>query len=351
MRAISLFSGMGGDSLGMKQAGINVVAYSEINKTFCETHDKNFPDCELIGNDIKEISDEDFLEYKNKIDILLAGFPCQSYSNAGKKKADDPRGQLYLEFVRATKLVNPKIIIGENVAGLLTRKMTDGTLFIDSIVKDFENLGYQMSYKVLKASDFNTPQTRDRLIILGSKDKVLTFPEPISENPDLKNIVKFHMEGAMKIPKDIFDFTTIPEECILTDEDNEEEEDEDNIHPYLKLKASIKDAEYTYQKKTKELSSLLSFGKRESPISCEIIDIRKPSKTIICTYDHQPRLYVPLKNKNGYYVRCLRVKELKQIQGFPKNYKLEGTKKDKIIQIGNAVPPPLIKAVVEHILK
>ena len=83
---------------------------------------------------------------------------------------------------------------------------------------------------------------------------------------------------------------------------------------------------------------------------CEIIDIRQPSKTIICTYEHQPRLFVPLKNPSGCYLRMLLSDELKQIQGFPEDYKINGSTKEQIIQIGNAVPPPLIKAIVENII-
>lgn len=100
----------------------------------------------------------------------------------------------------------------------------------------------------------------------------------------------------------------------------------------------------------KKYTSLFSFGKRTSPIHCEIIDIRKPSKTIICTYDHQPRLFVPLKSGESYYLRCLLPDELKQIQGFPSDYVIRGDTKKQIIQIGNAVPPPLVNAVVSHLL-
>ena len=77
---------------------------------------------------------------------------------------------------------------------------------------------------------------------------------------------------------------------------------------------------------------MFSFGKRISPIHCEIIDIRSPSKTIICTYDHQPRLFVPVKNKSGCYLRVILPDELKQIQGFPENYILKG--KMKMMKIG-----------------
>jgi DNA (cytosine-5)-methyltransferase 1 len=152
------------------------------------------------------------------------------------------------------------------------------------------------------------------------------------------------MTGAIKIEPDDFDMTSIPPECILKDMNNDETENQ--VHPYLRLKAKTRDE--TYDNKTHK--TLLSFGKRDSPIHCEIIDIRKPSKTIICTYDHQPRLFVPLQNKNGYYLRCLLPDELKQIQGFPADYKIAGNLKQKIVQIGNSDPPGLIKLIVENMI-
>ena len=101
--------------------------------------------------------------------------------------------------------------------------------------------------------------------------------------------------------------------------------------------------------KNKLFEHLFSFGKRISPIHVEIIDIRNPCKTIICTYEHQPRLLVLQKNKNGYFVRMLLVDELKQIQSFPKDYKICGSEKEQIIQIGNAVPPKLVTQILNHI--
>lgn len=346
MLGISLFSGCGGDTLGMTNAGINVHRYCEITTQFCETHKANFPNSKLIKNDITKISDDRWRKYNGRCDILFAGFPCQSHSNAGKKDPNDPRGQLYLNFVKATELIQPKYIIGENVKGLLSRKAPDGTLFIDKITQAFNDIGYNISYKVMNVSDYGVPQLRERLIILGNKENVLTFPPKLNQPVDLRNIVKFDMRGAIKITRQTYDMSTIPEECILTNDDNDEDEIEENIHPYLKSKIRIDEASYA----GKTYTSLMSFSKRISPIHCEIIDIRKPSKTIICTYDHQPRLFVPLKNKNGYYLRCLLVDELKQIQGFPPDYQLTGNDKQKIIQIGNAVPPPLIEEVTKHIL-
>jgi len=345
--AMSLFSGMGGDTLGIEQSNLNVVLYSEKIKQFQLTHKANFPNSKLIGDDITIISDEEFLKYKNTLKLIFAGFPCQSYSNAGKKNPNDPRGSLFREFVRATKLIEPDYIIGENVKGLLSRKTNIGENVIDIIVEEFKKIGYNIIYKVFKTDKYGIPQKRERLIILGVKkilNKTLNFPDELNKHVDLKNIVKFNMSGAIKIEKDDFDMTTIPEECILTDIDNDETEN--NVHPYLKV--IVKNRDYIY--KNKAYPNRLSFAKRISSVHGEIIDIRKPSKTIICTYEHQPRLFVPLKNKNGYYLRCLLPDELKQIQGFPSDYKLTGSIKEQIIQIGNAVPPPLIKLIVDCIL-
>jgi DNA (cytosine-5)-methyltransferase 1 len=383
---ISLFSGMGGDTLGMENAGVKVVGFNEKEKIFIKTHLKNFEECNLIGDynnsSITDVKNEEIEKFKGKkIDLVFAGFPCQGFSNAGKKKVNDPRNTLFGEFVRVAKIIRPKFIIGENVEGLLKRKTDTGDNYIDIIRGEFENLGYTIYHNVFYTERYNIPQFRRRLIIVGVKNdkkRNYEFPSPLNngiENiPDLRNIIRFDMRGSIKIPETDFEKMGIPDECIIKDMDNNELPDMTECHPYLKLKAEEKNASYTFKKEvakrdsnkrvikgadgktikqvveeTKDYDTLLSFGKRDSPIHSEIIDIRKPSKTIICTYDHQPRLYVPLKNKQGYFIRCLLLDELKQIQGFPKDFKLCGNEKQKIIQIGNAVPPPLIKIIVESL--
>jgi len=347
MDAISLFSGMGGDSLAIVNCGFNLVAYSEKEKVFQESHDLNFINCKLLGDgDITKTEDDEFLKYDN-VDLIFAGFPCQGFSNGGQKKNNDPRNTLFKEFVRATKLINPKYIIGENVKGLLSRKTSDNEKYIDVIVKEFEDLGYDVFHKVMKTHLYGIPQKRERLIIVGIKkelNKSFEFPEELTKDISLKNIVKFDMKGSIKIETDDFDMKTIPDECIIKDMDNDE--DENNPHPNLKLLS--KDKDYVYKEKT--YPRRLSFSKRDSSIHGEIVDIRNPAKTIICTYARQPRLFVPLQNKKGYYLRCFLSDELKQIQGFPEDYKIAGNDTKKIIQIGNAVPPPLIELVIKTIL-
>jgi DNA (cytosine-5)-methyltransferase 1 len=278
---------------------------------------------------------------------------CQGFSNAGKKAVDDPRNTLFLEFLRAAKLLEPSLIIGENVKGLLSRKTSTNELYIDVIVAEFEKIGYNVIYQVFKTEKFNVPQSRERLIIIGVKKDnpygwTPKFPTEMSCKPNLKSIVKYSMEGAAKVDPNWFE--EIPEECIISDlSDTKTYPDNNGAHPYLMSMINADEASRFYADKQHEY--LFSFGKRNSPIHCEIVDIRQPSKTIICTYDHQPRLYVPIQNASGCYLRMFTPDELKQIQGFPSDYKLCGNMKEQIVQIGNAVPPPLIKAVVEKIIK
>ena len=278
---------------------------------------------------------------------------CQGFSTAGKKANDDPRNTLFLEFLRATRLLEPSLIIGENVKGLVTKKTTSGELYIDVIISEFQKLGYNLVYGVMKAEEFNVPQSRERLIIVGVKKdnpygwtpSLPTKTNNIKQN--LKSIVTYSMEGAVKV--DPSWFSEIPKECIITNlDDDNVYPDNNNGHPYLLSKLNADEKMRFYAGKQHDI--LFSFGKRDSPIHCEIIDVRKASKTIICTYDHQPRLFVPIQNKSGCYLRMYTPDELKQIQGFPIDYIVCGNIKEKIVQIGNAVPPQLIKAVVEKVI-
>ena len=356
IKAISLFSGLGGDSLGLKNAGCQVIAYNELDKNFCLSHDKNFPDSEQINengsNDITKISDENIAKYNGIVDVIFAGFPCQGFSNAGKKLDNDPRNTLFREFLRFARITQPSMIIGENVKGLLSRKTSSGEPYVDVIVSEFEKIGYNVNYKVLKTEKYGIPQKRERLIIIGTlKDNKYNwtskFPDELTMKPNLKNIIKYDMRNTLKVDSKLFQ--DIPNECLMINmEDNSVYNQDNNAHPYLKRLYTANEELRSYDGKIHE--NLFSFGKRASPIHGEIIDIRNPSKTIICSYDHQPRFFVPIKNKSGCYLRVILPDELKQIQGFPSDYIVEGNEKQKVVQIGNAVPPPLIELIVKNII-
>ena len=379
--AISLFSGAGGDSIGLKQAGYNVVAFSEFKKPAIATHLKEFPSSRLLicpetaCADITKIPDETFEYYSGQIDIIFAGFSCQGFSNAGKKRIDDPRNEMVYEFVRATKIIKPKYIIGENVAGLLSRKGKDpktGKLrpVIDIIRDIFTEIGYNITYKVLKATDFGVPQERKRLIIVGCKadlgyphmpwDSLVspTFPK----NPSIRSFLETHLEGAIEFNED-----NIPEGLSPHYTNGETQTKRYWIttnatkatgkpHPNLiRLVNGIRNKSSKEKEEEGEDDTpltieggLISFGVRKSAYHGQVLDPDMPSKTIICTYGTCPRLFVGLYNSDEgkFWVRCLSIKELGQIQGFPAEYQWQGNEKEIITQIGNAVPPALCESVV-----
>ena len=333
MKALSLFSGCGGDTLGMMGAGIQVTHYSEINKKFQATHDLNFKKCKCIGGDVTKIEDKVFQDLENTVDVIFAGFPCQSFSHGGKKDPDDPRGQLFYEFIRAAKHIQPKYIIGENVKGLLKRKTNRDVFFIDLIFEEFRKIGYYCHYKLFNVSEYGIPQKRERLIILGSRDPEWkpVWPNVVTKEPTLVRIIEKSLQGAHEVPDDFFSTRGVPPECIV----ETQEEPNGTVHPYLVRQ--LHQGEF-------------SFGRRCGATHCEIVDIRKPSKTIICTYDHQPRLFVPLRSRGKNYIRPFTINELKEIQGFPKEFKIESSHKDAVIQLGNAVPPPLITRICSNLV-
>lgn len=269
---------------------------------------------------------------------------CQGFSRAGKKKATDPRNQLFQQFVRVARIVRPRFIIGENVTGLEKMKSgpeADDPLMLDIIREAFRAIGYEFTYKVLEANQFGVPQKRKRILIVGwDTTRVATFDTASfwasvttfgasRTLPTMREFVTESMEGAHQLPAasvpDGFEQYALPIEA--------DAQPTGEPHPFVVLKSRAD-------------APLLSCSKRDSPIHSEIIDLDAPSKTIICTYDHQPRLLVGLRKPDGTaYARCLLPDELKQIQGFPADFALHGNKKELVVQIGNAVPPALVESV------
>lgn len=269
---------------------------------------------------------------------------CQGFSRAGKKSATDPRNQMYNHFVRVVKNVQPRFLIGENVTGLVNFKSgpaDSDPLVIENIQKAFAEIGYTLTWKVQEATDFGVPQKRKRLLIIGHRTNepfdaasfwaaVAARGAQAGAGPTLRSFVTASLVDAHPIQGDQvpegFDAVALEVPAGLTPSGTP--------HPYVVLKANEK---------------LLSCSKRDSPIHSEVVNLDKPSKTIICTYDHQPRLLVGLRRGEERWVRTMAADELKQIQGFPADYELLGNKKERVVQVGNAVPPAMVAAVAAEL--
>ena len=186
--AISLFSGAGGDTVGMENAGIKVIAFSENNAKCVATHKAMFPDSKWLGEsvkgDISKIPDDEFIPYANRLFMVFAGFPCQGFSNAGKKVTTDPRNKMFHQFLRVVRLTRPEWIMGENVAGLLTKKTDDGESSVIQVIQEhFAEIGYPIVFNVYDMSKVGVPQSRKRLAIIGNRLSIpfrQHYPFPMS---------------------------------------------------------------------------------------------------------------------------------------------------------------------------
>ncbi len=348
IKALSLFSGAGGDTLGMEAAGIEVTHFVEFDKSAIETHLENFKNCKQLlstngSTSITDIEDEVFLKLKGKIDIIFAGFPCQGFSHAGKKFEDDERNQLFREFVRAVKLIEPKWIIGENVKGILDKRSGWKTDFAGLINNSFENIGYKMmDPKLVNTADYGVPQLRSRVFFVGNNNDIdFVFPKESNKKPSIRRIIEPTLEGAIEIKINNFGYL---KEAMRNNELNWVEVSAD-------AKIEGKPHNWLVRSLTAE-GELISWDVRKSPHHVQILNLDKPSKTIHSGYARMPRLFVLMKKKNKFYIRGMTIKELQQIQSFPKSFKYDKTSRNQAIkQIGNAVPSEVVKRIVLSIIE
>ena len=195
-KVVSLFSGCGGMDKGFKDAGYKCVWANDFDKDAQEVYSLNLGD--IDGRDIRMVSVDEIPD----CDVITAGFPCQPFSNAGNRKGVyDSRGELYLECLRIIKSKMPKVVLFENVKGLLSSKHQNGNSLIDEIKKDLENMGYRANYKVVNASDYGVPQNRERMILVAFRndlEKEFVFPPVQSDKSKL--VLKYILDIPSDVP-------------------------------------------------------------------------------------------------------------------------------------------------------
>jgi DNA (cytosine-5)-methyltransferase 1 len=190
LRYLSLFTGIGGFELGLIQAAIGraeleCIGYSEIDKYATQIYQKHFPEHHNY-RDITKINEAELPDF----DILMGGFPCQAFSIAGKRKGfDDTRGTLFFDIARLIKAKRPRLLLLENVKGLLSHD--DGRTF-KTIIATLDELGYDLQWQVLNSKNHGVPQNRERVLIVGNlggtrRPKVFPFGQGDAEHPDQTN--------------------------------------------------------------------------------------------------------------------------------------------------------------------
>ena len=304
LRVASLFCGCGGTDVGLlgdfdflgkhyNSNGMQIVYANDIDDNACNIFKENFgiiPD----NRDIREVKSDDIPEF----DILTGGFPCQSFSivaqNPKRLGVKDERGKLFFEMCRILKEKQPKCFIAENVKGILTANKKSA---FPLILKEFEDSGYDVQYRILNSANYGVPQKRERVIIVG-----------------------FRSDLNIK-----FDF---PESII---------NDESKFEPLEKVVEKSVDEKYFFSQRAVE--GMLR--RRESMNKGRAQDLSKPCNTVgahlakVSLNSTDPVL------KEGEKYRRFTPREVARIQSFPENFELVGSEAAQYRALGNAIPPVL----------
>ena len=175
MNLISLFSGAGGLDLGFERAGFNIIIANEFDPGIWATYEKNHT-AKLIKGDIRKINDSDF---PDRIDGIIGGPPCQSWSEAGALRGiNDERGKLFYDYIRILKSKQPKFFLAENVSGMLSNRHSEA---VKNIIAQFESCGYNVTIDLVNAADYGVPQDRKRVFYIGFRKDLninFVFPKP-----------------------------------------------------------------------------------------------------------------------------------------------------------------------------
>ncbi len=317
---IEVCAGAGGLSKGFIDSGFEALLLNDTDKYCIETLKMNHPETNIIKGSMVDL---DLEKYKDKkIDVLMGGVPCQSFSQAGKRKGiKDDRGKLILHFIKMINILTPNVFIIENVHGLVTH---DKGNTLQMVINEINKIGkYIINYKVLNANDYSVPQNRKRLIIVGinsSINKIFNFPQPHKYKPILKDV----LENCPESPGTIY---------------KKEKYDIMKLVPEGGCWVDIPD-EIAKQYMGKSYES--GGGKRGI---LKRLDMKKPSLTLLTTPSQkQTERCHPIET------RPLQTLEYARIQTFPDNYKFSGSINQIYKQIGNAVPVNLGKAIAEEVI-
>ncbi|HHX68687.1 MAG TPA: DNA (cytosine-5-)-methyltransferase [Gallicola sp.] len=318
---IDLFCGAGGMSLGFDNLGFKNIFSVEFNEDFATTYKNNFPKHKLIVDDIKNV-DNDLIKKivgDINVDVIIGGPPCQGFSlagNIGRSFIDDDRNRLFKEFVRFVEVLKPKMFVLENVAALL--RHNNGKT-IKEIVESFKNIGYEIKYKVLNASDYGVPQERRRIFVVGVLGNTNSFEYPKEQ---LKKVtVKQAIDDLPKLSsgeKSIFPNHNAMNHSLQMLEKMS----------YVKDGGDRNDIPEELRPKSGDSRKYIRYNSNK-PSFCVTGDMRK-----IFHY-----------NQN----RALTCRELARLQTFPDTFIFYGNDGKVQQQIGNAVPVKLAEQIAKQV--
>ena len=312
--ALDLFAGCGGFSEGFRHY-FDIVVANDIWEPALKTYRHNHKDTKIILGDIcdRNIKKDILQNFKDKkCDVIIGGPPCQGFSMAGFRKKDDPRNKLILEYIDIVKTLKPKVLIIENVKGLISMKNENGEHIVDIVKKEFKKIGYNVEFRVLNVADYGVPQKRERVIFIGSKDiENIRFPKKMYSENSYKTV-----EWAISDLENVKEDVTINH--IFTKHSNEFVKKIRNTPINKSVMKSYSDAFFRLNPKL-------------------------PSRTV---KENHGGVFVHYKND-----RVMTPRELARLQSFRDGFIFKGTKSQILVQIGNAVPPLFAKKLAKELIK
>lgn len=354
--ALSFFSGAMGMDIGLEKAGFETIFASEIDNACRKTILKNHPEMALVG-DIRDYTPEQIrkiagLNDSEEIDLIVGGPPCQAFSTAGKRKGfEDERGNVFLTFIDVITELRPKFAVIENVRGLLSAPLKhrphssrgegfDKLQFdehpggaLNHIIEKLTRSGYSVNFNLYNSANFGTPQKRERVVIMCSRDsKELPFLEPTHSEDGSFGLKKWttFKNAVSSIKEEDHEHVKFPEKRL-------------KYYRLLKEGQNWKSLPIELQKEAMGASFYSGGGKTGF---LRRLAWNKPSPTLV-TYPAMPAtdLAHPIED------RPLSVQEYKKVQEFPDSWDIQGSILDKYKQIGNAVPVGLGMAIGNHLIK
>jgi DNA (cytosine-5)-methyltransferase 1 len=368
---IDLFAGAGGLSLGFEQAGFDVVAAVEIDPVHACVHKFNFPNCAVLPRSVTDLSGDDIRKAANigrrRVDVVFGGAPCQGFSLIGHRVLDDPRNALVRDFVRIVKELDAKYFVFENVKGLTLGRHRK---FLDELIEAFSQIDYdvRLPWRVLNATSYGVPQERERLILIGGKKG-----QPLPDYP----VATTSAAGAhgIDLPRGpscedaLGDLPNAEKFAKLIDGDEVATDAWGTPSEYARKMRGIAndDTDYSYPRRWDRRVLTSSMRTTHTEISRRRFTDTAPGEVEpISRFFKLPRHGVANTLRAGTdaargaftsprpihykHPRCITVREMARLHGFPDWFRLHSTKWHGARQIGNAVAPPLAKAIASKIV-
>lgn len=336
-KILDLFCGCGGLSLGFEQAGYDVAMGIDVWEDALRSYVFNHKKSKTLKADLSELTPEivDDAIGHSTLDLIIGGPPCQGFSVAGKRIVEDKRNELYKAFVRMVEYFKPQAFVMENVPNILS--LGNG-IVRDAILKDFQGLGYNVSYKVLTASDYGVPQKRRRAFFVGLKgEKTFEFPQKSVE----KEVTA--LEALSDLPDNSIDdgdsYPTPP------------------MSDYQRLIRNGVKKLYNHQatlhtSETQRIIAMVPDGGNYKNLPKDLQQTRKVHIAWTRLNSQRPSFTIDTGHRHHFHYsfnRVPTVRESARIQSFPDSFVFLGSKTSQYKQVGNAVPPMMANAIAEQL--